>query len=53
MHGWHKLQLGDLKGAKDEFWRSIVLLHHTGRNDFAKTYHEIVERRIAEQAVSP
>jgi O-antigen ligase len=53
MHGWHKLQLGDLHGAKDEFWRSIVLLHHTGRNEFAKSYHEIVERRIAEQAVTP
>jgi tetratricopeptide (TPR) repeat protein len=53
MNGWHKLQLGDLHGARDEFWRSILLFHHTGVNEFAKSYHKIVERRIAEQAVTP
>jgi tetratricopeptide (TPR) repeat protein len=50
LNGWHKLQLNDLHGAKADFWRSIELLHHEGFNNLAKSYLQIVERRIAEQA---
>ncbi|MGZ8937581.1 MAG: O-antigen ligase family protein [Limisphaerales bacterium] len=52
MYGWHKLQMGDLQGAREYFHRSVLLLHHHGENDFAKTYLEIVDRRIAEQALT-
>ncbi|HEX7860035.1 MAG TPA: O-antigen ligase family protein [Verrucomicrobiae bacterium] len=50
LNGWHKLQLNDLHGAKADFWHSIELLHHEGFNNLAKSYLQIVERRIAEQA---
>lgn len=52
MQGWHKLQLGDLQGARDLFSKSVLLLHHHGENDFAKAYLEIIDKRIAEQAVT-
>ncbi len=52
MYGWHKLQSGELEAARDYFKRSILYLHHAGENTFAKSYLEIVERRIAEQAVT-
>ena len=52
MYGWHKLQLGELESARDYFYRSVVYLNHPGENMFAKSYLEIVERRIAEQAAT-
>jgi Tfp pilus assembly protein PilF len=52
MYGWHKLQLGDLEGARQYFKQSVSYLHHAGENMFAKSYLEIVERRIAEQALT-
>ncbi|HVK59751.1 MAG TPA: O-antigen ligase family protein [Candidatus Kapabacteria bacterium] len=52
MYGWHQLQLGDLEAARQYFFRSHALQHLWGRNDFAKTYLEIVERRIAEQSAT-
>ena len=53
MFGWHRLQLGELEGARDYFRESVNYLHHVGENDFAKSYLEIVERRIAEQPAKP
>jgi O-antigen ligase len=52
MYGWHKLQLGELEAARDHFYRSVLHLNHPGENMFAKSYLEIVERRIAEQTVT-
>ena len=52
MYGWHKLQLGELEGARDYFKRSVSYLHHAGENMFAKSYLEIVERRIAEESAT-
>ena len=52
MYGWHKLQLGELESARHCFKRSVEYLHHTGENMFAKSYLEIVERRIAEEGVT-
>ena len=53
MYGWHKVQTGELEAAREYFKRSVSYLHHAGENTFAKSYLEIVERRIAEQAVTP
>jgi hypothetical protein len=52
MYGWHQLQMGNLQAAREHFYRSVLLLHHEGENDFAKSYLEIVERRIAEEALT-
>jgi hypothetical protein len=52
MYGWHQLQMGDLEEARRYFLRSHELMHLHGQNEFAKTYLEIVERRIAERAAT-
>jgi hypothetical protein len=48
MYGWHKLQLGDLQAAQKYFRESYTYCWEN--NDDAKTYLEIVERRLAESA---
>ena len=50
MYGWHKLQLGDLEAARKYFKESLRICIIWENNDVAKTYLEIVERRLAEQA---
>ena len=50
MYGWHKLQLGDLPAARALFEKSFRF--QWNNNELAKTYLEIVDRRLAEQAVS-
>lgn len=50
MYGWHKLQLGDLPAARALFEKSFRF--QWNNNDLAKTYLEIVDRRLADQAVS-
>jgi hypothetical protein len=44
--------MGDLEEARRYFLRSHELMHLHGQNEFAKTYLEIVERRIAERAAT-
>ena len=50
LYGWHKLQIGDLAGARKYFEDSFKLKWWD--NEFAKKYLELVERRLAEQAAA-
>ena len=51
MYGWHKLQLGELEAAEKHLKDSITFGWNV-ENPIAKSYLEIVQRRLAEQAVS-
>jgi O-antigen ligase len=47
--GWHYVQAGDYAAAKSWFERSLRLEWHED-NDFARSYFEIVEQKLAEKA---
>ena len=49
MYGWHKLELGQLEEAQKHL-RNSVIFGWSMENPDAKTYLEIVERRLAEKA---
>jgi O-antigen ligase len=51
MYGWHKLQLGELEAAEKHLKESVTYAWNV-ENPIAKSYLEIVQRRLAEQAVS-
>jgi O-antigen ligase len=49
--GWHRIQLGDYRGAKPYFERSLRL--KPDDNPIAKSYLGIVDRKLAESSESP
>ncbi len=49
MYGWHKMQLGDLEAAQKLFQESVAFAWNQ-ENPIAKSYLEIVQRRLAENA---
>jgi tetratricopeptide (TPR) repeat protein len=50
--GWHHVQTGDLQTAKTWFERSIIV-HHAWKNPIARTYLEIVNKRLEETSTQP
>jgi Flp pilus assembly protein TadD len=50
--GWHHVQTGDLQTAKTWFERSITV-HHAWKNPIARTYLEIVNKRLEETSTQP
>jgi len=48
-YGWHFFQIGDYTTARQWFTRSTEL-HHAWKNQIARTYLELIERKLKEAA---